>query len=128
MYCPKCEGTLNINEREGHIGFVCEKCNGMWLSRKYVESIKHNYNFEPSYFIKALSQKQTSTEFKCPSCNTNLHHSTYKNIELEWCSSCNGVWFDNNELNTLVAHYKKEETAGEKLFVGIELLALFFSS
>ncbi len=128
MNCPKCEGTLKLEEGEGHIGFVCEKCNGMWLSNKYIETIKHSYNFEPTKFIKTLSEKYTYTEHSCPTCKTSLNQSTFNNMQLEWCQTCNGVWFDQNELNTLVSNYKKEETVGEKAIVGIELLALFFSS
>lgn len=128
MNCPKCNGVLNVKESEGHLGFVCEKCAGMWLPNKYLESLKHNYTFEPNNFIKKLSESYTVTKHACPGCNTYLHHSIFKEIELEWCQSCNGVWFDENELNRLVALYKKELTAGDRIFVGLELLGLFLSN
>lgn len=128
MNCPKCNGILSAKESEGHIGFVCEICNGMWIPNKYIESLKHNYIFDPANFIETLSESYTETEHTCPSCNTNLHHSIFKEIELEWCKSCNGVWFDKNELNSLVELHKKETTAGEGLLVGVELFALFLSS
>ena len=127
MNCPKCEGVLKLEEGEGHIGYVCEKCKGMWLSNKYIETIKHNYQFEPAKFINTLSEKYIPTELSCPTCKTNLNNSSFNKIELDWCHTCNGVWFDKNELDTLTKLYKKEETAGEKMFIGVEILALFFS-
>lgn len=100
----------------------------MWLPNKYIESLKHNYTFDPANFIKKLSESYTETEHTCPSCKTNLHRSIFKEIELEWCQSCNGVWFDKHELNALSELHKEETTAGERIFVGVELLALFLSS
>jgi len=128
MNCPKCEGTLHINEGEGHIGFVCNSCEGIWLSKKYITSLKHNYNFKPEEFALKLSKESKETLHICPSCNINLNKSTVNNIELEWCNSCGGVWFDKNELNSLTTLYAKETTTGEKILDGISDISLILSA
>jgi len=127
MNCPKCEGTLHINEGEGHIGFVCNSCEGIWLSKKYITSLKHNYNIKPEELALELAEESIEALHICPSCNINLNKSTVNNIELEWCKSCSGVWFDKNELNSLTTLYKKETTAGQRISEGVDGVALVLS-
>lgn len=127
MNCPKCEGVLHINEGEGHIGFVCKSCEGIWLSKKYIISLKHNYDFQPEEFLSKLAESSSETTDLCPSCNATLHKSTVNNIELEWCQSCEGVWFDKSELATLTALYNKETTAGQRISEGVDGIALILS-
>lgn len=50
---------------------------------------------------------------KCPKCGMNLVEIDYKNIKLDKCSACEGVWLDAGELEQ-VARFEKG--ALEKLF------------
>jgi membrane associated rhomboid family serine protease len=36
---------------------------------------------------------------QCPVCDKSLVTITHNDIKIEWCSTCNGVWFDINELS-----------------------------
>ena len=39
---------------------------------------------------------------KCPKCSIELIEKTYKGeIPVEYCTNCNGMWFDVDELDTL---------------------------
>lgn len=104
MLCPYCNVSLAIEEAEGHIGFVCEKCQGIWLPHKYLISLRHNYIFEPQSLLAELASCRAKTPRggDCPSCGKALDSSRVKGIELEWCERCNGVWFDQHELTKLV--------------------------
>ncbi|MBN1501113.1 MAG: zf-TFIIB domain-containing protein [Spirochaetes bacterium] len=37
----------------------------------------------------------------CPKCNTYMEKQIFDNIEIEKCASCNGIWFDFDEKETL---------------------------
>jgi uncharacterized protein len=38
----------------------------------------------------------------CPACNDEMIVVEYKQIELDFCPACRGVWFDANELELLL--------------------------
>jgi hypothetical protein len=38
----------------------------------------------------------------CPACKKDMIAVEYNNVELDWCTSCQGVWFDSTELELLL--------------------------
>jgi Zn-finger nucleic acid-binding protein len=46
----------------------------------------------------------------CPVCKHDMIVVEYNNIELDYCNSCKGVWFDHGELELLLKSHGLEET------------------
>ncbi len=46
----------------------------------------------------------------CPHCNIELKISARKNIEIDYCSKCRGVWLDRGELDKLIESSANEFT------------------
>ena len=46
----------------------------------------------------------------CPACKYDMIVVEYHDIELDYCSSCKGVWFDSGELELLLESRSLEET------------------
>jgi len=46
----------------------------------------------------------------CPVCKYDMIVVEYHNIELDYCNSCKGVWFDSGELELLLESHGLEET------------------
>ena len=46
----------------------------------------------------------------CPVCKYDMIVVEYHNIELDYCNSCKGVWFDSGELELLLESHRLEET------------------
>ena len=46
----------------------------------------------------------------CPVCKYDMIVVEYHNIELDYCNSCKGVWFDSGELKLLLESHGLEET------------------
>ena len=40
-------------------------------------------------------------EMNCPRCHAAMSVEKYEGIEIDWCSSCKGMWLDFNELDQL---------------------------
>ncbi|TFH35149.1 MAG: hypothetical protein E4G93_04215 [Dehalococcoidia bacterium] len=40
---------------------------------------------------------------KCPRCKSDLIVVEYHDIELDWCPSCEGLWFDSGEMELVAA-------------------------
>jgi len=34
----------------------------------------------------------------CPKCHNNMHEMTLEGVELDFCPSCKGLWFDHDEI------------------------------
>jgi len=50
----------------------------------------------------------------CPVCKCDMIVVEYHNIELDYCTTCKGVWFDSGELELLLESHGLEEA---KLFL-----------
>ena len=46
----------------------------------------------------------------CPVCKYDMIVVEYRSIELDYCNSCKGVWFDSGELELLLKSQDLEET------------------
>jgi Zn-finger nucleic acid-binding protein len=46
----------------------------------------------------------------CPVCKLDMIVIEYQNIELDYCNSCKGVWFDSGELDLLLKSQGLEKT------------------
>jgi uncharacterized protein len=46
----------------------------------------------------------------CPVCRDDMIVVEYHNIELDYCNSCKGVWFDSGELELLLESHSFEQT------------------
>jgi Zn-finger nucleic acid-binding protein len=46
----------------------------------------------------------------CPVCDYDMIVIEYRNIELDYCTNCKGVWFDSGELELLLESHGLEET------------------
>ena len=50
---------------------------------------------------------------KCPNCNSTLLIADKKNVEIDYCPDCRGIWLDRGELEKIIEgsaqHYSKRE-------------------
>lgn len=76
--------------------------------RKKVEEEKHKK-------LKAEEKKNLKDlhYMSCPKCGMELIEIDYKEIKVDKCSECDGIWLDAGELETIS---KLEKTGLDKLF------------
>jgi len=48
---------------------------------------------------------------KCPRCKSDLIVVEYEDIELDYCQSCGGIWFDSGEMDLLASRFGGEQAA-----------------
>ena len=46
----------------------------------------------------------------CPTCDSDMIVVEYDDIELDYCVSCHGIWFDKGELDWLLESLGLEKT------------------
>lgn len=79
--------------------------------------------FEKKKRVEEEKHKKLKTEEKqnlkelhfmrCPKCGMELIEIDYKNIKIDKCSECEGIWLDAGELEAIS---KLEKTGLDKLF------------
>ena len=47
----------------------------------------------------------------CPRCSTNLLMSNTKDVEIDYCPNCKGVWLDRGELEKIIERSNTEGSA-----------------
>jgi hypothetical protein len=50
---------------------------------------------------------------RCPKCGMQLIEIDYKDVKIDQCSECNGIWLDANELEEII---KLEHSGFQKIF------------
>ena len=99
MLCPKCGIEQLVEQSLGSGIYRCSNCSSHWIDYKPVES----YLAERDEMIaKAFRtiwdlNSEKCQNLKCPRDHTNLHLFSYKEIELDFCLQCKGLWFDTLE-------------------------------
>jgi hypothetical protein len=63
--------------------------------------------------IEEKKRLQSLHHMKCPKCGMELIEIEYKNIKVDKCSACEGVWLDPGELEAVS---KLEKSGMDKLF------------
>lgn len=63
---------------------------------KYIEEMRSKMAEEEKERLKELHQMH------CPKCGSDLVEIEYKNVMIDKCPECEGVWFDCGELEQVV--------------------------
>ena len=112
--CPVCLIHLNRTLLDSNLpAFSCSNCHGIWISaNEYlswlapgtllpVDEIDIERDFETPFPVSDNDKALT-----CPDCGRFLRRFQIwpnSRFHLDRCSSCNGIWFDRNEWQTLQA-------------------------
>ncbi|MFC1738808.1 zf-TFIIB domain-containing protein [Planctomycetota bacterium] len=118
MKCPACSNQLNQMKVGDVTVDVCEGgCGGMWFDnfemKKFDEPDESageellNINKDSAVVI------DRSKRFKCPKCEdvVMMRHffSVKKEVELDECPGCGGIWLDTGELARIRTLFETEE-------------------
>lgn len=110
MNCPRCKTVTRTEQvKDLKVAFEtdnCPDCGGMWFDGGELSQIDRV--IEPVYFeIRKIPSKNTQMEtLLCPSCNNGQAldkgpHVRDKNVIIDRCPSCQGIWLDKGELEAI---------------------------
>ncbi len=111
MKCPVCQ-TIDMEPTSldrGLPAFTCEDCGGIWVSStQYFDWLdEHGSNLpERPYTGQPLHTPDPNQAKICPDCGHLLRrYKVWPDVEfsLDHCNTCNGIWFDANEWEVIVA-------------------------
>jgi hypothetical protein len=114
MDCPVCKNamiTLELTEVEVD---YCTGCKGVWLDAGELEMLLGDDGKAKmliSSFIKDMSCSEKPKQ--CPICDKKMEKiivgEKKPTLLIDRCSKGDGLWFDNGELNNIIARAKLDE-------------------
>ncbi len=85
-----------------------------FFARKEYERLKKSQEDNQKNLAAAQRVKEKELHYmKCPKCGMNLVEIDYKNIKVDKCSECEGIWLDAGELDMVG---KMDKGSLDKLF------------
>ena len=115
MECPKCKIELHKKTIQEIEVDECQKCEGIWFEKDELRQIKDKTDSDLNWMdfeiwkhpekFKAISNKNA-----CPNCTNKMNVLDYDNtnIEIEYCTDCQGIWLDKNKLQKIIEALEEE--------------------
>ncbi len=102
MNCPKCSNVMNELTDFSFSAAKCSGCSGIWFrdsDHEVAKKLDIAKEIDGSK-LNASSNTNLVRDFDCPECQSvmiKMVDSSQLTIDLESCSSCYGVFFDEGE-------------------------------
>jgi len=118
MKCPACEGVLTQLTQSDITVDVCDKsCGGIWFDSFELQKVDEGHEAAGETLLDVGPHKPVpldhSTKRRCPKCPdiTLIRHffSVKKEIEIDECGNCGGVWLDSGELAAIRSQFNTEQ-------------------
>lgn len=108
--CPACNHLLTNRHLNGVLIDVCDGgCGGMWLDAFELNRLDESHEVEDDRLIRPLlnpeSNPSPADKRSCPRCVSAVMRrhffSAQRDIEVDTCPQCGGVWLDCGELQRI---------------------------
>lgn len=103
MRCPLDQEILKHTQFQNYSYSLCTKCEGLWLSQKEIVKIARTLDlkFPDINSIKVKDATLSDRDLKCPDDGSSLYIFNHRDVEIDICKTCSGVWFDRNEIEKI---------------------------
>jgi Zn-finger nucleic acid-binding protein len=103
--CPACKEPLIVFELDGVEIDRCLRCSGTWLDSGEIYQLARMRGGVPDRLEAAITQAGEGKpgERRCVRCSAKMRVIRVNSVELDRCPRGHGLWFDRNEMETLIA-------------------------
>ena len=115
MNCPSCSSSLTKRLIHDVEIDECKHCEGIWFDHDELRKIKDksdsDFNWMDFDILKYRDKFNASDSKKiCPTCDTFMNKLNYdaSRVEIDFCSSCQGIWLDKDELQGILDYLENE--------------------
>lgn len=123
MDCPACDHALTPMDVGGLTVDVCQGgCAGLWFDNFELEKVDEAHESAGEALLDVEGDPSSSRsggdrQFDCPECGDFVMHRYFftveREIEIDECPNCAGVWLDGGELGALRRQFPTEEARDE---------------
>ena len=122
MLCPKCKTELFIVERDDIALDYCPHCEGFWFDNDEWNLLcKKLFLVSDDLIgnIYDIPKLVVNEEVRyCPICGEKMEKFMAYNTVLDRCPNQHGIWFDKNEISSLVNASNRKESGNPINFLG----------
>ncbi len=117
MNCPRCESSMKeLNNRNVVVDVCSTGCGGIWFDWQELRKMDESHEADPQFLAqlpKNLTKKIDSKQrLHCPDCKDIImmrrFESIKKQVEVDECPKCGGMWLDSGELLVIQTQFKNE--------------------
>lgn len=118
--CPKCDVYMKREEVEipgpNMVIDYCSQCGSYWFDKG--ELNKYIKDKRPDKMLRKSSGLEAWGKPECPRCGGEITLKFIRDLEIDHCKDCGGIWLDHGELKMLQESDldEFEEPAMKKLF------------
>ncbi len=118
MKCPACGNTLTQMNADTITVDVCkEGCAGIWFDNYELQKVDESHESAGECLLEIERQGATAVDHtqrrSCPKCDDQvmMRHfvSVKRQVEVDECPACAGIWLDHGELGSIRTQYASEE-------------------
>jgi len=105
MRCPRDGQVLEGTDYKKVTIDYCKYCNGSWLDKSELASITRKENDTLSGTAEADYSTLPASPFACPRCGGKVvitHYTKNREVEIDLCTGCGGIWLDTDELKEII--------------------------
>lgn len=107
LTCPRCESPLRAQAFGNVTIDLCDACGGHWYDAGELERIREMAPAQRPHGPEDAAPRWVDSKAgasQCPRCRVPLNVERYaysSDLVLDRCPSCNGMWVDAGELDTM---------------------------
>jgi len=118
--CPACKEPMVVFELDGVEIDRCLKCSGTWLDAGEIDQLARLQGGAPDRLSAAIAQADGGRkgERRCVRCSARMRVVTLEKTEIDRCPRGHGLWFDRNEMETVIAATQAGDGGAMARFLG----------
>jgi uncharacterized protein len=118
MICPACGRGLNELKVGGLVVDACEGgCGGVWFDNYELKKVDEQHEGAGAELLNVAHLEHLTVDHSktriCPRCEgqkmVKRFQSTNKEIEIDECYACGGIWLDKGELGAIREQFETEK-------------------
>ena len=99
IQCPRCWVPAKREKRRGIEIDICSQCKGIWLDTRELKKLLKNKDLH-EHLTKYIGIEAKS-DLVCPRCGSLMNLERAKDVEVDVCLQCRGIWLDPGELESV---------------------------
>lgn len=106
MQCPIHNSLLNQESFGSEHLCQCDTCKGIFVEGYIFSEIRAVYameNHKRATGNGEIIRRSDNAVLSCPKDGKSMHTIIFKGVEIDVCSSCHGIWFDEGEIEKINA-------------------------
>jgi Zn-finger nucleic acid-binding protein len=113
--CPRCgvglaQAKIDVFGPDVRID-VCPECRGTWYDRAELARVLKDRGLHAR--IVDFPKGGSESQLFCPRCGNQMRLRTDRDVEVDACPTCKGVWLDLGERRSLKAHLDRDRLEEE---------------